>query len=314
MHRNVSILFCLLAACGGSSEPSRGSLLAADLGAAPDREVEEEPGPDGLVLRLIDRGDAPHRLLRYERRLTSSEVARVQMMMTVAAASADGRQGGTQTAPVGIDFEVGPAEAVDGGLHRVRIRAIDVEVGLPADTPPDVVAQMNRETEPLRHIDTTLVVDDRGIVHETSGTPPEGLRPETRNLLANIRMSLLSPVLPTPAIGEGAIWEVKHAVDHGDFQVNQIVSYELVSFEEHTGRLQVSMRQHAPPGALSNGETLEHFSTIGGGYVEYDLRHLVPEAQITTRTHVEGELRNAEALLTPTESEMSVAVRVEPVR
>jgi len=303
-----------LCACGGSSDPAPGTLLHADLEREPAPMVEEEPGPDGLVLRLLSLGDEPHRVLRYERHAGVTEDGRIEMLMSVAAAAADGRQGAHRTAPIRLDFEIGPTEIVEEHLMRYHARITGLQVGLPADTPQEILAHIAEETEPLRHLESTVTIDDRGIVHERVGEQTEGLDPDTLTLLGNIRMSLVSPVLPGPAIGEGAAWEVKHVVDHGTFEVEQIVSYELVSLEEHTGRLQVILRQHAHPGPMGEGAELTHYQTIGGGYVEMDLRHFVPEAQITGRTHVEANVRNAAAQIVPTQSETSVAIRVEPAR
>lgn len=318
----IAVLFGLsslwaLGACGGPSQPPPGALLNADLSGGPEEVLEEEPGPDGLVLRILDLGDEPHRELRYERREGATEDGRIEMMMTVAVPGPDGRQGDHQTAPVSIDFEMGPTETVDEHLIRYHTRVTGLQVGLPPETPPEVLEQFASETAPLRELASTVVVDDRGIVHEREGEIPEGLNPRTLALLANIRMSLVSPVLPGPGIGEGATWEVSHEEDHGDFQVHQIVSYELVSLEEHTGRLQVTLRQHAPPGPIGEegavrGE-LAVYETLGGGYIEFDRRHVIPEAQIAGRTHVEAVIQTPAARI-PTQSEMSIAIRVEPNR
>ncbi|MBW2460481.1 MAG: hypothetical protein JRH11_02460 [Deltaproteobacteria bacterium] len=316
-------LLVALGACGGPDQPPPGALLHADMNQTPERVVEEEPGPDGLILRMLSLGDDDgRRELRYERREGATEDGRIQMMMSVAIPGADGRQGGHQTAPISLDFEVGPTEAAGEHLLRYHARVTGLQVGLPPETPQEVLEQFAAETAPLRRVASTVVVDDRGIVHERAGEIPEGLNPRTLALLANIRMSLVSPVLPGPAVGEGATWEVKHLEDHGDFEVHQIVSYELVSLEAHTGRLQVTLRQHAPPGPIGGREEdgggeargeLVSYETLGGGYIEFDLRHLIPEAQIAGRTHVEAVIETPAARI-PTQSEMSIAIRVEPNR
>ncbi|RLB55895.1 MAG: hypothetical protein DRJ42_04845 [Deltaproteobacteria bacterium] len=317
------VLLVLLAACGGADQPPPGTLLHADMNQTPERVVEEEPGPDGLILRMLSFGDEDgRRELRYERREGTTEDGRIQMMMSVAIPGADGRQGGHQTAPISLDIEAGPTEAAGDGLWRYHLRVTGLQVGLPPETPQEVLEHFATETAPLRALASTVVIDDRGIVHERAGEIPEGLEPRTLALLANIRMSLLSPVLPGAAIGEGATWEVKHLEDHGDFEVHQIVSYELVSLERHTGRLQVTLRQHAPPGPIGGREEdgggeargeLISYETLGGGYVEFDLRHIIPEAQIAGRTHVEAVIETPAARI-PTQSEMSIAIRVEPSR
>jgi hypothetical protein len=313
MQKVTLAAMALLCACGGTSSPS-GELLHADLERQPNQMIEEEPGPDGLVLRILNLGDEePRHELRYERRAAMTEDGRIEMLMSVAAADAEGRQGQHQTAPVRLEFEVGPTEMLDEHLMRYHVRITGLQVGLPSETPEEVLAQIARETDPLRQLESTVVVDDRGIVHERIGETPEGLAPHTLTLLGNIRMSLVSPVLPLQPIGEGAVWEVKHIVDHGTFEVEQVVSYELVSFEGHTGRLQVTLRQHALPSEGGTAHELTHYESIGGGYIEFDRRHLVPEAQITGRTHVDANVRAVDRLI-PTQSEMSVAIRVEPAR
>ena len=134
------VLLVLLAACGGADQPPPGTLLHADMNQTPERVVEEEPGPDGLILRMLSFGDEDgRRELRYERREGTTEDGRIQMMMSVAIPGADGRQGGHQTAPISLDIEAGPTEAAGDGLWRYHLRVTGLQVGLPPETPQEVL-------------------------------------------------------------------------------------------------------------------------------------------------------------------------------
>lgn len=239
----------------------------------------------GQILRLLDPGAEPRAVRAF--RPTAGSTARftmsndMQMSMTM---------GGIVMPSVPIPTQVMEMETVvdevnPDGSAVVTTTLVDVRlvVGPDSTTPPQVAQAMAAALEPLRGMETTVEMDQRGNVVMLELTVAPDTPPELQAQLDQMANAVeeAAHALPSEPIGVGASWEVLQHTAAGGFALGQREVWTLDSMSGDTLVLSATVEQSAldatltvpnlPPEAKA---TVRSLSSSGASSMEVDLNRI----------------------------------------
>ncbi len=220
-----------------------------------------------IVLRLLDQGSEPRRVLRYDLR---------------------GWMGGTAT--MEIDVSIG-MRAKEGEAPR----SIDVPMRAAIDYSPvtetgdgDLRAEFSMWMERTEMKGWTVMTQS-GHVKEVGFELPQGTQPAVEQAMDGMRRTLRQMATPFPRepIGKGARWEVVAPIDMMGLRFDARAAYRLDEPSEYGGKASVTMTIACSgdldlPGDEQVKAKVESMRAEGSGTFAFDLRSLIPETALET--------------------------------
>ncbi len=260
MRRTISALLPMAAACCFSM-----ALVAAPpRNPTPPNQPPTQPTPPAEgsiqhVVRLLEAGESPQELrLAPAANLAQRSEAVVKMSMSMMGMSMDMpamrivtdntvNKVAPETGEISYHFEITEAELVDA-----------------QNADPMMVQGMQQAIAGMVGTNGDLTISNRGLPIgeadiEMTGDELPGMDPNS--------MAMGIP-LPEEPVGVGGSWEVKTNLTQQGISIEQTAVYEIVSINDGTLQLKVSITQTAPAQQISQqGMTmlLKEFSSQGSG-------------------------------------------------
>ena len=305
----VSVLACMipglfLSACTQKTELVAGGEVSAD------KNTDALKPAQGLRVRLLEPGTAPHRVLRYH--FAPQEKMSVEITLdtatkaTLVHLSPPEVRFPTLKLCLGLRFD--PVRA-DGTLRAsFRLDRTEVKAG-DDDLHPNVLDGLRSDLKGLEGLAGFAVVDPRGFTLEASAELPPESRPKMiKDQTEELRQLLQQFAVPLPEepVGPGASWEVHSELAWEWLRIGQQVYafhgeqttiYRLTTLEGDRLQLKVELnrafpaQETMPSNKVGAPGKLEAFRTQGIGKLSVDLRVPVPEASLSLETHKRTSVR-----------------------
>jgi muconolactone delta-isomerase len=253
---------------------------------APEQlELVERVEREGTVLKLLDPGAEPRRLLSISAGKGHRELARMTMTMTMTM---DMGPMGSHTAampPVVTDMAMEVLDVLpdDRLVMLSEIAHAGVAEGA-EQLDPAMVFQLEQSLGSMEGLRLEGTMDRQGRSVELDVQLPDDLDPKMREQFESMSntFSQLTAPLPAEPVGLGARWDTSMVLDNNGLRVLQTAHYELESIEGDTITLLTHFEQALvgegnmdglPPGA--EVEFLR-FASSGQGRTVQDLSLLTP--------------------------------------
>jgi hypothetical protein len=288
------VLLWSLAACEQKAEP-------APQPGEPGKALAGQPaaGDPGVKVTLLEAGAQPQRTLRY--RFDSRAPVTMEMTMDMAMAIGMGQPNPTevQLPPMKMFMVIQPEQIQPNGALRYTFRLDSTDV-LPGDaSDPSMRENLKAELKKTEGLSGWAVVDPRGFTLEADALVPPGASPQVKDMVDKMRQQMrqMSAPFPEEAVGVGARWQVSMPITTDMFRIDQVATYKLLKLEGDLIEMEVGVSQTAPaqdikvPNLPTAKARLVAMSSTGSGSMRVALDRLVPESNVSSKTHLAMELR-----------------------
>lgn len=261
---------------------------------APPPPLEQAGGAapaQGVTVRLLEPGAAPHQPLRLRLRPGQAQVMTLNIKMGMQM-SANGQAMPTVDIPPMIMAAKMNVTGVDpAGNITAAFEYTKSEVVPGPNDNPQVVAAMQPALQSMIGLQGTVVVTPRGITKQVEIHMPENMAPEAVQQVEQMRQSMSQMSCPFPAepVGVGGRWQVQMPIESGQMQLNQVATYTLREVLGDTIVCDVIMQQDAPQQIMEeNGQriVMQSLSTQGQGQMKMNLTKIVPDSQVAIQTRM----------------------------
>ncbi len=237
------------------------------------------------TLKLLTTGTTPRQLIRFKPAINSKQIATMSMDMEMGLLIANKSMPINKLPTTVLTFETLVNQIdPDGDIHY-QFRYTNVDVVGASKLLPTLVGQLRTQLQKLKGFQGLVVADSRGQTKSGKFNLPPELDNASKQMLKQITHSVeqLSSPVPEPALGVGAKWQVVSAPKLNGIAIQQITTYELVSFQTDGMTLNVMLAQQAPPQqmnatGLPNDRTLmlKSLSGMGKGQATVKFDRLMP--------------------------------------
>jgi hypothetical protein len=313
--RSAALLIALSSTLACSKDPATAT-AALDAGVSSANHEPSAPRPSAEALageattttsalatmKLVDRGRAPRRKLRYRWRVDHKERLVMDLRTQLSTESDDAKQPEIPLPPVHVIVDI-DAQGVwpDGDLQYAwRVASSSVPAGDP-HVPPYVADGMRTEVATIARLSGTAVVTSRGLAKEVSIDPGSVTDAGgTGRMVEQMRQQLrdLAAPLPEEDVGVGARWQKLSQLAEKDARVTQTDTFTLVDLDADRGVLDDMLAQTAPPQPLRGPAApqgaqpqMESMLASGDAKTRFDLSRLVPQTNFdgTTTMVISGQ-------------------------
>jgi hypothetical protein len=320
------LLFATLVGCGktGSEESEGGS--DSSVGAAsqdsnrltaPQEGGGSAPEVDGgaeTTVKLLDPGAEPRTALRYRFQANRTDKMIMEMSTAVAMEVGDQKQPDTQMPATRMTMTIDSREVSPEGDLHYAFELEQIEVLPDSGANPAVVQAMQAQVSKMLGLSGSATVTSRGFARDTEVKLPPGIDPQARQIMDNMKQSLnqMSAPLPEEPVGLGARWQVTVPLDTPMVKLTQIATYTLSEVQGDKVKLDVAIKQSAPPQEVETPGTapgvtvsLESLDTSGTGTTELPMTNVVPTSNVNLTT-TSVVLANNQRIKTTMRVEMKV--------
>lgn len=255
-------------------------------------------------VELLNPGVEPRQQLRLKPAINVKEttVMTVKMDMDI---SASGRSSAAAKIPVSVmTFETKVTKIDPNGdiYYEFAYTNADI-VGDTGNTQPAALNAMRSALKNMVGVKGSFIMDNRGFHKGGNIILPEGADNNVKQMVRQMSKSLeqLASPLPAEAVGKGAKWRVSSSSDFSGINVNDIVTYELASWQDGVASLNVSIEQQANPQNITSPQlppgttlTLKSFASQGRGAATMRLDRLIPfRSTVSISSNSEMSAKNA---------------------
>jgi hypothetical protein len=262
--------------------------------------AEETPvGSADSEVRVVERGEQPWRLLRYDWTVGSTESARTDYSMSMSMVQ-DGEEI-RMTLPASMEFETTVTDVDEDGTARLEIVYTGFDIGLTEMTIDGeslddamleaMAAEFDGWSRQVVGSSGWEVYDSRGVLLDWGIDTPEAFPEDLRSQVE--QMSAYPTVLPQEPVGVGAIWEGAGSFSESGFELGVTELNELLALDGDTLELDTRIELDAsgaiPPSELGIDEegTVDDLTVRGGGPVKVDLGRVFAETVWEVEFHME---------------------------
>jgi hypothetical protein len=240
-------MMTLAAACFATATPHAQTPAAAQ--AVPTLEGYPAVGSPATV-KLIDAGAQPRKQLRYNIPATYKGSMDMSMAMSMNM-NAGGMSIPMSLPVVKMSADLAVTGVTPAGETTYSMAFTGVSVDASADANPMLAQALGGLESSIKSIKGTATVTNRGQVKsaklDMGDTQAQQMVGELSSQLAN-----LSTALPEEAVGVGAKWESRSAVNTAGQTSFQKIVAEVVSIEGSTVTLKLAIEQTTPPQSITN--------------------------------------------------------------
>ena len=272
-------------------------------------DMSLDPG-GAPTMKLLDRGSAPRRKLRYAWRIGQSEALTMDLRTSATTQEGDAMQPEIDLPPVHVVLAIRPQSVSPEGDLAYAWRVTSTAVSAAPGTPSSLADGMRSEVAAIAHLSGTAAVTSRGLAKGVSfDVASFSDASASGQMVEQIRQTLRDIAAPFPdeEVGNGARWEKLSQLASRDERITQSEAFTLVELAgdaRDRGALDDMLAQTAPPqpllgsGGPSGGQArIESMLASGDGKTRFDLSRLVPQTKFegTTTMVVSGHSRTDDA-------------------
>ena len=290
---------------------------APDLRARPQRpSMPGYPAPGGeSIVTVLEPGTAPRTPLRYQLRPRQQETMDVTMHMGMTMNIGE-MSVPVELPPFTISARAEVTDIASSGDISYAIAFTKLAVG--AGGNEAVTAALKQSEASMTSVKGTGVVSNRGVPRsmkmDTSGITDPTMK-QTFDQMASSFQNMSMP-MPEEAVGVGARWEVRNAMESGGISIFQKTEYQVVSIDGPVLTLKAKIEQTAPPQPISlptmppgADATLSKMTGTGSGTVSLRLDAFTPTSSMESATSMSMDVSmNGQTQSVTTEMKLKVAI------
>ena len=269
--------------------------------AGPERVQTRDQAPAGYpamgspaIVKMLSPGADPKAPLRYKipAGFKTSGAITVTMGLTM-------NMGGMSLPPMDLpgmkmSFDLAVSGVTPTGDATYDLAFTDMTTEAAPGLDPSVAAMIQGSAGAIKEIRGTATVSNRGVVRSTTFDLSKMTDPNLKQALQQVssQMEGMAVPLPEEAVGVGARWEGRQAINAAGMATYVRTEYELVSVTGTTVNLRVKAETTAPPQAMNNPMLgpdaqiqVEKLSGTNAGTVALRLDGLVPTAEMSGTTN-----------------------------
>jgi hypothetical protein len=301
-----------LLACSRTEPPGGAAPSAPEAGApAASTSGGWVPVPDPgdatpAIMKLLDPGRSPRRVLRYAWRPGQNETLTLDLKTSASTDDGTTKQPEILLPPVHIVLAIEPRDVSATGDMTYAWRVTSTAVKTDPQTPSSLADGMRAEVTAIAHLSGSGVVSSRGlssrVTVEVAATMDGGA---TGQMVEQVRQTLrdAAAAFPEEEVGAGARWEKLSQLASRDTRVTQTETFTLANATGDSGSLDDILAQTAPPqplltpGAAGGAHArIESMLASGTGKTRFELTRFIPQTTFegTTTMVVSGRLPPAD--------------------
>jgi len=277
--------------------------------AGPEPVQTKDQAPAGYpamgspaIVKLLAPGADPKTALRYKvpAGFKTSGAASVTMALTMNMAGMSMPPMDMPAMKMTFDLAVTSVTPSGDVTYDLAFSGMTTEAAAGAD--PSVAAMIQGAAAGVKDIKGTATINSRGVTRSTTFDLSKMTDPNLKQALDQVSSQLEGMAVPMPeeAVGAGARWEARSAVNAGGIATYVRTEYELVSVTGTTVQLRMKSETTAPPQAVSNPMLgadaqmqVEKLTGNSTGTVTVQLEALVPNSETSGTTNSQMSLTMA---------------------
>jgi hypothetical protein len=231
--------------CGNIATPI--SLQPAT--AAPLTQLERSSAAQPAKIELLAPGAEPRRALKFRPAVNSKQTMTMTMGMSMDMSMGDSPMPKMPIPKMVIKMDLNVQKVDPSGDIYYNFAYGDIKAIAEKDTPPAMLAAMQKSLKSLVGIQGNIVINSSGLVKSKNLIFPKTVEPTLKQTLEqfNTSMDRVSTQLPTEMLGVGAKWQVNDSIESGGIKFNQSSIYEVVEINDVEMKVQTKITQSALP-------------------------------------------------------------------
>ncbi len=271
-------------------------------------------------IEVVNQGAEPRQQLRYKVQAGHSEQMLMVMNMQMSMTMGGNAMPSAELPAMELSAAVDVKEVTGEGDIRYEFRFTDANVVESPSVNPQVVAAIRDALQGVTTLKGEAVVSPRGVVKKAAIDVSGIENPQLKQMMENLQRSLdqMSVPLPEQAVGQGAEWKVKQAIEQGGLRVFQTSTMKLASLEGDKVKLDVQVEQNAPqqtfspPGMPSGASAqIDKLHTTGAGTTTVDLNRIIPTSKLNMKTNMAMVIQMGDQRQ-PMGTDMTVDMSIQP--
>ena len=231
--------------CGNLSTP----MAIQPATAAPLPQLDRSIAAAPATLQLLTPGAEPRRELKFRPAVNSKQTMVMTMGMSMDMTMGNSPMPKIPIPKMVIKTDLTVQKVDPSGDIYYNFAYGDIKVISDKDTPPAMLAAMQKSLKSLVGIQGNIVINSSGLVKSKDLILPKTVDPTIKETLEQFNKSIdqISTQLPSGMLGVGAKWQVNDAVQSGGIKFNQSSVYEIVEISDIGMTVQSKITQSALP-------------------------------------------------------------------
>ncbi|WP_373542948.1 hypothetical protein [Chamaesiphon sp.] len=200
-------------------------------------------------LEVIDAGVEPRRELRFRPVANSRQTMTLTMGMSMQMTMGETPLPKTPIPKMVLKIDAIVTQVDPSGDIHCSFTYSDVRAIADRDTPPAMLAAIQKSLKGIQGIKMDLVTSSTGQIRSKNLILPKNIDPALEQTLSQFERSIeqLSTQFPDEMLGVGAKWQKQNALNIGGIQLNQSVTYEVVKIDATGMTIKTTVAQSSPP-------------------------------------------------------------------
>ncbi len=200
-------------------------------------------------LEVLTTGAEPRRELKFRPAINSRQSMTMTMGMSMQMTMGETPLPKTPIPKMVLTIESIVKQVDPSGDIHCSFTYSDVRAIAAPDTPPEMLAAIQKSLKSLKGIKIDLVTSSTGQIRSKNLVLPKNIDPVLKQTLSQFDRSIeqLSTQLPDGMLGLGAKWQKQNSLNLGGIQLNQSSTYEIVKIDDTGMTIKTTIAQSSPP-------------------------------------------------------------------
>ncbi|MEG4270674.1 MULTISPECIES: hypothetical protein [unclassified Microcoleus] len=238
-------------------------LSPASVSAETPLVVQQQPAGDISVpfvrsqptqIELLNPGSEPRQQMRLKPTLNVKEITLMTMKMGMEMSTRGEPLRGVKIPTSVITIETEATKIDDNGDIHYQFSYTNADIMSDTVDNPTALESMRSTIKKMVGLKGSLIMDSRGFNKGGNFILPPGSDNSFKQMVQQMSQSIdqLSAPLPTEAVGRGAKWRLSSSLNSNGINLNNIATYELMSFQDNVAIVNASLEQQAKPQTLNS--------------------------------------------------------------
>ena len=245
MNKALILSVLISGICGNIATP----IALQPATAAPLTKLDRSVAAQPPKIELLTPGAEPRQELKFRPAANSKQTMTMMMGMSMDMSMGDSPLPKMPIPKMLIKMDLKVQKVDPSGDIYYNFAYGDIKAIADQDTPPAMLAAMQKSLKSLTGIQGNIVINSSGLVKSKNLVLPKTVDPTIKETLEqfNNSMDRVSTQLPSGKLGLGAKWQVSDALQSGGIKFNQSSTYEIVEINDLGMKVQTKITQSALP-------------------------------------------------------------------
>ena len=229
--------------CGSSISPITQPVAAGTL------KQKSSPSITPTKIQVLNLGAEPRQKLRFTPMVNSKQTMIMSMDMSIDLKVGENSIPKTPIPKVLMKIDLNVRQVDPSGDIYYSFAYTDIKTIADKDTPPEMLAAMQKGLRSLVGIKGDITVSSSGEVKSKKLFLPKTLDPSMKSTLEQFDRSIdqLSNQFPQEMVGLGAKWRTDNTLQASGIKLNQSATYEIVKIDQTAMTIKTQVTQTSPP-------------------------------------------------------------------